>query len=239
MKIRVPAFDLGACVLKSIYYRLISLNLGLWLMSGVMLALAVGSFCRGSSESAGLNQMPLLLWLEQAPLSFSWWLWIAVALMVLLCLNAVLCSIESLRKKGRSLAPQLMHAGFLLIALAHLLSAYGGTKEQFQLGEGGSIGFPDGERVRIERISAEAGAMGMMSAYSAQLRIGNGEPSGVRPNAPLFYKGYGIYLKEVALDPEPVALLEIHREPGALTALLGALLFTLGNLMLLAQRRGR
>jgi hypothetical protein len=226
-------------VLKQLHTRLSSLNLGLWLMPGTMLVLAVGSFCRGSSESAGLNQMPLLLWLERAPLSFSWWLWIAVALMALLCLNAVLCSIEALRRKGRSLAPQLMHAGFLLIALAHLLSAYGGSKEQFEIGEGGSLGFADGERVRVEQISAQLGPMGGMSSYSAELRTGNGELSGIRPNAPLFHKGYGIYLKEVALAPAPVALLEVHREPGALTALLGALLFTLGNLMHLVQRRGR
>jgi hypothetical protein len=225
-------------MLKSVYNRLISLNLGLWLMAGVMLALAVGSFSRGSAEGGGLNDLPLLLWLRQAPLSFSWWLWIAVALLAVLCLNALLCGIEALRK-GRSLAPQLMHAGFLLIALAHLLSAYGGFKQQFQLPEGGSIGFPGGERVRVERISAEIGAMGMMSAYRADLRVGAGEVSGVKPNAPLFHKGYGIYLKEVALEPVPVALLEVHREPGAPAALIGALLFTIGNLMLLMQRRGR
>jgi len=226
-------------VLNSLYNRLTSLNLGLWLMSGVMLALAVGSFARGSSEAAGLNDMPLLLWLRLAPFAFSWWLWLAVALLVLLCLNALLCSIEALRRKGRSLAPQLMHAGFLLIALAHLFSAYGGYKEQLQLGEGGIIGFPGGERVRVERITAEVGPRGMMSAYGAELRVGSGELSRVRPNEPLFHKGYGIYVKDVALNPAPVALLEIHREPGALAALLGALLFTVGNLMLLAQRRGR
>jgi cytochrome c biogenesis protein ResB len=202
-----------------------------------MLALAVGSFSGGSSESAGLNGMPLFLWLQQAPFAFSWWLWLAIALMALLCLNALLCSIEALRMKGRSLAPQLMHAGFLLVALAHLLSAYGGSKELLQLGEGGSIGFADGQLVRVERIAAEAGPMGSMSAYSAQLRVGGGEPRGVRPNVPLFYKGYGIYLKGVLLTPAPVALLEVHREPGAFAALSGALLFTLGNLMLLAKRR--
>lgn len=225
-------------MLKNFYTRLISLNLGLWLLSGVMLVLALGSFSRGSAEGGGLNEMPLLTWLQRAPLSFSWWLWIAVALLALLCINALLCSIDALRK-GKGLAPQLMHAGFLLIVLAHLFSAYGGYKEQFQLGEGGSIGFPDGERVRVERISGEMGEMGMMSAYSAQLRVGTGAVSGVRPNQPLFHKGYGIYLKEVAFAPAPVALFEIHREPGAATALLGALLFTAGNLMLLAQRRGR
>ena len=93
--------------------------------------------------------------------------------------------------------------------------------------------------MQVERITAETGPMGMMSSYAAQLRVAGAGVSEVRPNVPLFHKGYGIYLKQVALTPEPVALLEIHREPGAPVALLGALLFTLGNLLLLAQRRGR
>jgi len=226
-------------VLKQLYSRLTSLNLGLWLLSGVMLALALGSFSRGSSESAGLNELPLLYWLGHAPLSFSWWLWLAVALLVPLCLNALLCSIEALRGKGRSLAPHLMHAGFLLIVLAHLFSAWGGFKDQLQLTEGGAIGFPGGDLLRVERISGEAGAMGMLSSYRAQIRLPGGVSGSVQPNRPLFYKGFGIYLKEVALEPAPVALFEIHREPGALPALLGALVFLAGNLLLLAQRRKR
>lgn len=219
--------------------RLSSLNLGLWLLTGVMLVLALGSFSRGSAEGGGLNEMPLFLWLQRAPLSFSWWLWLAVALIALLCLNALLCSIEALRKKGRSIAPHLMHAGFLLIVVAHLFSAYGGMKDQLQMSQGGVITFPDGEQVRVERISGETGPMGMLSHYRADLRLGNGSVGPVEPNHPLFHKGYGIYIKEVALEPMPMALFEVHREPGALPALLGAALFTAGNLMLLARRRNK
>ena len=61
----------------------------------------------------------------------------------------------------------------------------------------------------------------------------------MRPNSPLFHRGYGIYLKEVEMDPAPAALFEVHREPGALPALLGALIFTAGNVMLLSARRGK
>lgn len=226
-------------MLKKLYTTLCSLNLGLWLMAGVMLALAAGSFSRASSEGGGLNEMPLLIWLQQAPVSWSWWLWLCVALIAILSLNALLCTIEALRKKGRSIAPHLMHAGFLLVVLAHLFSAYGGFKQQMQLYEGGSIGFPDGERVRVERITAEVGPMGMMSGYRAELRLNGGALTGVQPNQPMFHKGYGIYLKDVALNPAPIALFEIHREPGALAALLGALLFTAGNLIWLMQRKGR
>ena len=224
-------------MLKKLYTALSSLNLGLWLMTGVMLAMAAGSFS-SASMAAGLNDMPLLVWLQRAPLSYSWWLWLCVICIAVLSLNAFVCTIEALRRKGRSIAPHLMHAGFLLVVVAHLFSAYGGFKQQVQLVEGSTIDFPDGEKVLVERISGNYGAMGMMSAYRADLRL-KGTLHGVQPNRPLFHEGYGIYLKEVALSPAPVALVEIHREPGAWAALLGALFFTAGNLMLLAQRKGR
>lgn len=225
-------------MLKKLYATFCSLNLGLWLMAGVMVTLAIGSFSKASSEGGGLNDMPLLFWLQRAPLGYSWWLWLCIACIAVLFVNALVCSIDALRKKGRSVAPHLMHAGFLLIVLAHLLSAYGGFKQQLQLPQGDSFGFPDGERVVVERITGEVGPMGMMSGYRADLRTSAGV-HGVQPNHPFFYKGYGIYIKDVALSPVPVALFEVHREPGALAAFIGALLFTAGNVMLLAQRRGR
>lgn len=226
-------------MLKQLYNRLCSLDLGLWLLGGVMAALALGSFSSGASESSRLNDVPLLLWLRHAPLLFSWWLWAAVALVALLSLNALVCSIEGLRKKGRSIAPHLMHAGFLCIVIAHLFSAYGGFKDQVEVTEGSILGFGGREPVRVERIDGEVGEMGMMTSYRASMRVGSGAPVVVQPNRPLFHDGFGIYLKDVVLSPRPTALLEIHREPGAIPALIGALIFTAGNLMLLAQRRKR
>jgi hypothetical protein len=223
-------------VFKRVYTRLTSLDLGLWLLSAVMVVLALGSFTPGSSESSAINDYPLFVWLNHMPLAFSWWLWLAMALVGVLSLNALVCSIDALRKRGRSVAPHIMHAGFLLIVLAHLFSASGSFKDQLQLPEGGSIGFPDGELVRVEKISGNIGAMGMMTNYHAQLRLASGATDIIQPNQPLFHKGYGVYLKEVALDPQPVALFEIHKEPGAIPALLGAILFTVGNLWLLALR---
>ena len=118
-------------------------------------------------------------------------------------------------------------------------SASGGFKAQLQVGQGGWIGFPDGSQVKVEAIHGVVGPMGMMTSYSAELRTPEGQLREVRPNQPLFFEKYGIYLKDVALDPAPMALFEVHREPGAPLALAGALVFTVGNLMLLGVRRGR
>jgi hypothetical protein len=189
--------------------------------------------------------MPLFAWLAESPLSLSWWLWATVGLLALLALNTVLCSVESLRTKAGSsrflaiIAPQVMHAGFLLIVLAHLSSAWGGARHILPVREGAVVSFPGGAEVQIAGLRLETGPMGMPTAYSAVVRYPGGDTSTVSPNNPVFYRGFGIYLKQVELYPYRAALIEVHREPGAGLALAGALLFTVGNVVLLAVRRGR
>lgn len=231
-----------------LYARLASLTFGLWLIGGVLLLLAVGSFSGGGAEGSSINDVPLFYWLKVTPLSVSWWLWATVGLLALLALNTVLCSVESLRMKCQRgnflvlIAPQVMHLGFLLIVLAHLFSAWGGGKQVMPVYDGAEIGFPDGRRVQIANMTLQVGPMGMPTDYSAEVRYPAGSGVGVRtirPNHPFFYQGFGIYLKEVEMYPLRAALVEIHREPGAGLALAGALLFTVGNLVLLVVRRGR
>ena len=232
---------------QSIYQCLASLNLGLWLTGGVILLLAVGSFAGGGEGSGSINDVALFAWLTESPFALSWWLWGTVALLALLALNTVLCSIESLRSKAGStrflpvVAPQVMHLGFILIVLAHLFSAWGGGKESLPVREGEIITFPGGGQVEIAGVQLVAGPMGMPADYSAVLRYppGSGVATTISPNHPAFYGAFGIYLKEVAPEPYRAALIEIHREPGAGLALAGALLFTLGNVALLCLRRGR
>ena len=230
----------------AIYNRLASLNLGLWLLLGVTLLMGIGSFA-GGEEASSINDMPLYFWLRKTPVAVSWWLWLAIGLLAVLAVNTILCSIESLRRKYRQtgllmlLAPQLMHAGFLFIVLAHMFSAYGGFKQVMQFPEGSSFSFPDGSSAIVENITAKTGPMGMMTDFSADIRFGatGGQVKTIRPNDPFFHAGYGLYLKDVGMMQVSVALIEAHREPGSGLALAGALLFTIGNIALLAVRRGR
>src|SRR5512138_1621356 len=135
-------------MLRNLYNRLASLTLGIWLLGGVMLFLAIGSFLQG--EGSTINEVPLLLWLREVPLAESWWLWVSLLLLAPLALNTVLCSIDSLSVKWQRgsfltrIAPQAMHLGFLFIMVAHLQSASGSFKQAEQVGEGAAITFPDG-----------------------------------------------------------------------------------------------
>ncbi len=192
--------------------------------------------------------MPLLTWLREMPLSESWWLWLAVLLLVLLAVNTITCSLQTIfRRYGQVrlsslLAPQLMHLGFLLVVLAHLLSAAGSEKGTMQVPEGAVVEFPGGSTVRLDRFSQEVGPMGMPTDYHVRVRYladGREVDRTVAPNHPFFLDGYGLYLKELAPPPMRMALVEIHREPGAGVALAGALLFMAGNVLLLVVRRGQ
>jgi cytochrome c biogenesis protein ResB len=233
---------------RKFYDFISSLDAGLWLMGGVMLLLVAGSFSRGGTEGSSINDLPLFQWLGSAPAAASWWLWAALALLGLLAVNTLLCSVESLRGKAGSarfparIAPQIMHAGFLLILLAHLFSSSGGFKQVIPIREGGVIGLPDGSSVLVATVEEVTGPMGFPTDYSAEIKTLAGGETGsatISPNRPFFFHGAGFYLKEVALSPYRAALIEIHREPGAGVALAGALFFTVGNLVLLSVRRGK
>jgi len=226
------------------YNRLASLTLGLWLLCGVMLLLAIGSFLQG--EGSRINEVALFDWLLHVPVGESWWLWSAIALLAVLALNTLLCSIDSLRMKWQKgsflvrIVPQLMHLGFLFIMIAHLQSAYGGFKQAMQVEEGTTITFPDGSHLVFTGFAASYGKMGMPTAYSATLECrsnGKIDSATISPNQPFFHAGHGVYIKDIAPPPMKAALVEVHKEPGALLALTGGAIFTVANLVLLARRR--
>lgn len=232
--------------MRSFWRLCISLELCLGLLALVCGAMAAGSFRLSGEYAAAINAMPLFLWLRQTPLAVSWWLWLSLALLVLLVLNTALCSVNTLRVRwGRAgliplLAPQMIHAGFLLIIAAHLLSATGSSMEQVVAYEGAVISLPDGRHFAVNSIGIDMSPMGMPTAVSSELATGgNGTAServSISPNHPWLSGGYGVYIKQAEAYPYRRALLEIHHEPGALMALAGALLFMAGNLLLLYLR---
>src|SRR6266480_1533654 len=146
------AKGLGTMFVK-LYDRLASLTLGLWLIGGVCLFLAVGSFSGGGAEGSSINDLPLFRWLRETPFALSWWLWAAVALLALLALNTVLCSIESIRMKYR-------RTGFLILIAPQVMPVQGG----------GVITCPDGSRVQVANVSATMGPMGFPTDFSAEVR---------------------------------------------------------------------
>lgn len=231
--------------MKKIWRLSISIELCLWLLALICCVMAAGSFLLTGEFAAAINYMPLLVWLREVPIGASWWLWLTVLLLALLVLNTILCSSETLWSRwGRAglmplMAPQLIHIGFLLIILAHLQSAYGGYMQQVEVVEGMVAQLPDGKQFGIAGLAVAMSPMGMPTGFSSELVTDLSNPAErftIRPNHPWFSGGYGVYIKQAEAYPYKRALLEIHREPGAALALTGAVVFTVGNVLLLFLR---
>jgi hypothetical protein len=225
----------------------LSLRTGLWLLLLLLCILLYGSFIMPFKEEfQALHVMPLFRWMTKNPLDVVWWLWASVGVLSLLTANTLFCSIESVVKKRGAknlllvLSPQVIHIGFLFVLLAHLLSSYGSSRETGFVADGTVVALEDGTSVFFEEIKAEVDSWGYISDWSAgvsYLRDGARFKNDViRPNSPSFHDGFGIYIKTVRFQPYPVALIEISRDPGAIWALVGGILFLAGMTTLLALK---
>jgi hypothetical protein len=228
--------------MKRFWQLCISIELCLALLMLVCIAMAAGSFQLTGEYAEAINAMPLFVWLREVPAGVSWWLWLSVSLLALLVLNTLCCSTDTIKSRWNRaglmalISPQLMHAGFLLIVLAHLQSALGGYVQPLEVYEGSMAQLPDGRPFGVAAIAVAASPMGMPTGFSSELVTDLHRPFErvtISPNHPWFSGGYGVYIKQAEGFPVPRALLEIHREPGAGMALAGAFLFTIGNVLLL------
>lgn len=225
---------------------MISLEICLGLLVLVCLFMAAGSFSLSGEYAAAINGMPLMVWLREVPLSISWWLWITVVLLTLLALNTIMCSADTLWSRRNTcgmtalVAPQLIHAGFLLIILAHLGSALWSSHYSLEVGEMTLAALPDGRSFGVASITVATTPEGMPTGFSSELSPDPARPDvriTVSPNHPWFANGFGVYLKQAELSPYKRALLEIHHEPGGGMALAGSLVFLLGNALLVMSRK--
>ncbi len=228
----------------------LSLRTALWLFLGLLLFLLYGSLVMPvMKEFEGINTVPLFGWLRQSALGATWWLWGAIAVLGLLTANTLICSAESIIKKrpGQwllTLSPQVVHIGFLFILFAHLLSSGWSARAQVYAGEGTLLQLPEGLILRVGSIEAISDKEGYLSDWRAEVAyIKDGsvvKTANLGPNKPSFYKGTGVYLKDIRVIPQgPVALLELSREPGAPWAFAGAMLFMAGTAGLIVLKAGR
>lgn len=222
----------------------LSLRTAIWLFMALLCLLLYGSFVMPVSEEfQDLHVLPLFQWMTENSAGVTWWLWAAIAVISLLTANTLLCSIESVLKKKSArqwllvLSPQVAHIGFLFILLAHLLSGYGSFRGTAVVYENQGLRLPNGNDVLIRKINVDMDPTGYIRDWTSDIEyFKEGVSIGtdrVGPNSPSFQSGLGIYIKHVRLQPYPVAMVEVSREPGAAWALIGGLLFMTGMTALL------
>lgn len=221
----------------------LSLKTAVWILTALVCLFFAGSFLMPVYRDVfgPMNDDILLRWVLQLGLknfSSAWWFFAAVAGLVLLTVNTLVCGIAAIKGKWSRadfllrVSPQIVHAGFLFILLGHLAGAGWGYRISGLMPEGAFAPLPDELSLRLHRIRVETDERGFMTDWSADITIYEGdEPAkgGVLgPNAPVFYKGVGVYLKSLEFSRGPAAVMLIARDPGAWCALLGGILFMAG-----------
>ncbi len=229
----------------------LSLKTTVWTLFGLVCLFFIGSYLMPVHRDifSPMNDDLLFSWMKTAALeniSQSWWFFAALTGLVLLTINTITCSIQAIKGKWtRSdflirISPQVIHIGFLFILLAHLLSAGWGYKLSGMMPEGAYAPLPDDLALRLNQIHVQADTRGDMTDWSAEASLYKNDQlvkSGtLGPNSPLFYRGIGIYLKSLNFDRGPAAVLVIAKDPGAVWALVGGILFMLGSITLLALK---
>jgi hypothetical protein len=225
-----------------------SLRTTLWLLGVVLVMFFAGAVIMpGRKEFQEIHAMPMFQWLEKQPLGITWWLWCLIGVLSFLTLNTLFCSIESLIKKRKVtrwlllISPQIIHAGFLCILLAHLLSAVGSSQTFMVAGEGSLVKLSDDNAyLKIEDIKVLTDTQGYMADWEVKVTyLFNDRPvygDSIRPNKPSLRKGLNIIVKDLRKFPHKAVLLQMSREPGAFWALLGGMLTITGTVILIILR---
>ncbi len=190
---------------------------------------------------SGIDEMPLFRWLAgHADLSKTWWIYAMVALLAVLAASTIACTVEAfLNRMSRTrlilkLSPQIMHCGVLLIMLGHLMTASAGFKLDLSMRKGEVRAIDGTKTIALEDVSVKTDEFGYAAEWEATIRWtdqggGSGEQH-LRPVRPAPVGPYGLFLKSVALEPEPSALIMVSRDPGAPWALLGGIVLCLGGI---------
>ena len=240
---------LGSC--KNMKNFFLSLKTTVWTLFALVCLFFIGSYMMPMHREvfASMNDGLLFRWVEKSAvpnLASAWWFFAALAGLVLLTINTLVCSIQAVRGKWTRtdfllrISPQVIHIGFLFILLAHLLGAGWGYRLAGTIPQGSYANLPEGRQLFVRTVSPVFDESGYLSDWSAAISlVENGESvkDGVLgPNQPLFYKGVGIYLKSLANEGMPAAFLMVNKDPGAPWALLGSVLFMLGSITLLVLK---
>lgn len=213
---------------------------GLTALVMVMTAGSLTMLKTGGFET--INSMSLFRWIGTTPIKNSWWLIISIACLALITLNTTFCSIQSLIKKAPvtslllKISPQIMHAGFLLIIFAHMLSSGDSFHFRTVVSDNQGIALSENSLALISGINLKTDSRGFPVGMQADVTIFENQVKKftrkISPNHPAFYNGMGIYLKNAAMQPVRRALIEISHDSGAAWAFAGGILFFIGNILL-------
>jgi hypothetical protein len=233
--------------IKELTAFLVSLKTSIWLIMLLIVCMFAGAFVMPArKEFQSIHGIPLFDWMIEQPLVVTWWLWGAIFVIAVTVINTLFCSVDSLVKKHKAtrwlllVSPQIIHIGFLLIVFAHLLDAFGSYNDMMSASEGSVVKISENEAVKIKEIRTRI-ASGYIRDWEVDIEFyRNGfryNSDVMRPNKPSIQPRYNIIVKKfLRVYPSEAVLLQVSREPGALWALAGGILFMAGIAILIVLK---
>lgn len=229
----------------------LSLKTTVWTLLALICVFFLGSYLMPAYKDVhgAMNDRLLFTWVEDFAMDNpgeTSWFFASLAGLLFLTVNTIVCSVQAI--KGRwsredfllRIAPQVVHIGFLCILLAHLLGAGWGYRISGMLPVEQVAGLPDGRGLYLNDLRPVVDERGHLRDWAAEVFImENGQrvaAGTLGPNTPLFYRGTGVYLKSFDMQDRPVALLMVNRDPGAVWALAGSVLFMIGTIIIVAVK---
>lgn len=162
---------------------------------------------------------PWLLSIGKASLNISLWILILVFLIAIFAINAIVCTLDRLysvlkdKKPWQTLLPQIVHIGFLIALLGHLIgSIYGFRSPANIVFQGQTIRVPyqQGLLLRFDDIEIKTSRKaGLEDLKTKVTLLKHGEEilkQDIQINGPLIYKGIAFYHVDQGESPAGLIL---------------------------------
>ena len=235
-------------IFKNILNFFLSLGTTLWFLGLLLVLFFVGAFIMpGNNAFQQLHSTPLFDWIQKQPLKDIWWLWGIMGVLAIIAVNTLFCSVESIIKKRKVthwlllISPQIIHIGFLFMLLAHLLSAFGASQRNANVMEGSRLRISSDTILTIDKINIDIDYYGYVTDWKVDVKYISGneilQADRIMPNTPSVFNGFNVNIRNLKSYPQKIALLQINREPGAMWALAGGILFIIGIVILISLKR--
>ncbi|MBW7957203.1 MAG: cytochrome c biogenesis protein ResB [Deltaproteobacteria bacterium] len=150
---------------------------------------------------------PFLLSLKTEYIGLTLWVWALILLTAVFAVNTVVCTIDKAwsvvqnRRPWQALFPHIVHVGFLIALLGHLVGSVWGFRSYGHVlykGESIPVPYQGGIQVRLDETEMRAGTRGDLDYLRTRLTLVNDDGSEVVTkdiglNNPLIWKGIAFY----------------------------------------------
>src|SRR5512147_2446030 len=144
----------------------LSLKTTVWTLLALICVFFLGSYMMPAHREVfgAMNDRLLFDWVRQFAPDHPWetgWFFAALLALVLLTINTLVCSIQAIRGRWSRgdflirIAPQIVHAGFLCILLAHLLGALAGYRLSGSVPEGAFVRLPEDRTLHLQAVRVD------------------------------------------------------------------------------------